>query len=270
MAQIDPKVMAFRKARANDLKDLARFTNKQRISIEKNESFKDAIRLLENNQHVYLDEAGNPDVSLWGYTITHLPVIITAIPRHTFPAIKQLTLRISMAFAADWRGWEKMQDPARRLNLDVLLLGTNKDESRCLTSYHLDKHQVQPIAAGSQVKSLPAEVHPLYHVQFSSGKTYKVDEAAGLNLGTSGNLFLDPPRLLHYPMDLILGVDFILANYLPGAWNALQRDGSYANLCRKYQTAFLKPYIHAIAQHWDLHRDADCWGAKKAIWPNLL
>ena len=269
MAPIDPKVMTFRNARANDLRALARFTNKQRISIDQNPSFKDALRLLDDNEHVYQDEHGNPDPALWGYTITHLPVRI-AIPRHTFPAVEQLTLRISMAFAADCRSWEQMQDPARRLNLDVLLLGTTKEDSRCLTSYHLDRHQEPIVVPGAMEKAFVPEVHPLYHVQFSSSKTHKVDEAAGLNLGAGNNLFMDPPRLLHYPMDLILGVDFLLANYMPGAWKALQRDGSYATLCRKYQGVFLKPYIHAIAQHWDLHRDRECWGAKQAIWPNLL
>lgn len=270
MIQIDPKIMAFRRERANDLEQLARFTDKQRVGIGKNESFKEAVRLLRNEQHLFNDERGQPDPSLWGYTIDHLPVIVSAIPRHTFPAISQLTLRISIAFSAECVGWQKMQDPARRLNLDVLLLGTNKDNSRCLTAYHLDKHIEPAISSDKKAKKAQTEVHPLYHVQFSSGKIRKEAEAVDLELKSSGSLFLDTPRLLHHPMDLILGFDFLMANYFPVAWHALQRDGSYANLCRKYQIAFWKPYIHAIARHWDVHRDRECWGDKKAIWPNLI
>lgn len=270
MILIDPKIMAFRRERANDLEQFALFTDRKRVSIGKNEAFKEAVRLLKDNKHVFHDEHGEPNPSLWGYTIKHLPVLIPDIPRHTFPAVRQLSLRINIALAAEYQSWQKMQDPTRRLNLDVILLGTSKDQSRCLTSYHLDKHLEPTNTTGNKATILHTEIHPLYHVQFNSGKIRKEEEAINLDLEKSGNLFLDTPRLLHHPMDLILGFDFLMANYFPKAWNDLQRDGHYTTLCRKYQTAFWKPYIHAIARHWNIHNDRDCWSAKQTIWPNLL
>lgn len=270
--------MAFRRERATDLENLATFTNRRGIIINQNPSFKDAIRLLKDDKHVFLNEKGEPDATLWGYTIERLSVIIPVAPRHTVPAVQQLSLRISMKFTADWQGWQKMQDPSRQLNLNVLLLGKNKDASNCLSSYHLDKHlEIVPpadpkakVGAAPKVKAVPAEAHPLYHVQFGSAKISKEKEASDLDLANSGNLFMDTPRLMHHPLDLVLGVDFLLSNYFPDTWDALQRDGHYASLCRRYQAAFWKPYIHAIARHWDLHRDRDCWNAKNVIWPNLL
>ncbi|WP_157886714.1 hypothetical protein [Hymenobacter sp. PAMC 26628] len=289
MIRIDPKAMAFRRERATDLEQLAKFIDRRNVNISQNPSFKDAIRFLKDDTHVFLDEKGKPDASLWGYNIDRLSVAIPVIPRHTTPAVQQLSLRISIKFTADWQGWQKMQDPSRQLNLNVLLLGKNKDASNCLSSYHLDKHidlpppdpkakpdpRVKPDPKAKPVvvpkaNLVPAEAHPLYHVQFGSAKIGKEKEALGLDLVNSGNLFMDTPRLMHHPLDLVLGIDFLLSNYLPVAWDALQRDGHYANLCRKYQAAFWKPYIHAIAKHWDLHRDKDCWNAKNLIWPNLL
>jgi hypothetical protein len=270
--------MAFRRDRATDLEQLAAFTNRRGVIINQNPSFKEAIRLLKDDKHIFLNEKDEPDVTLWGYTIDRLSVIIPIAPRHTVPAVQQLSLRISMKFAAHWQGWQKMQDPSRQLNLNVLLLGKNKDASNCLSSYHLDKHIEPSPPPGSKPKAVtaqkekeePAEVHPLYHIQFGSAKISKEKEANELDLVNSGNLFMDTPRLMHHPLDLVLGVDFLLSNYFPVAWDALQRDGHYTSLCRKYQAAFWKPYIHAIAKHWELHKDRDCWNAKNLIWPNLL
>lgn len=56
MTRIDPKVMAFRRDRATDLEQLAAFTNKRGVIINQNPSFKDAIRLLKDDKHVFLNE----------------------------------------------------------------------------------------------------------------------------------------------------------------------------------------------------------------------
>jgi len=270
--------MAFRRDRANDLEQLATFTNKRGIIINQNPSFKEAIRSLRDENYVFRDESGELNSFLWGYTIDRLSVVIPNVPRHTFPVVQQLSINISIKFTANWQDWQKMLDPSRQLNLDVLLLGKKKDASTCLSSFHLDKHlDPTPLhapkakATVSQTeKVVPAEAHPLYHIQFGSAKIRKEKEAGSLDLANSGNLFMDTPRLMHHPLDLVLGVDFLLSNYFPDAWDALKRDGPYISLCRKYQAAFWKPYIHAIARHWDLHRDRDCWNAKNVIWPNLL
>ena len=59
-----------------------------------------------------------------------------------------------------------------------------------------------------------------------------------INLGDL--MILDSPRISYHPMDLILGVDFLLSNFLPENWNNLTSTvDEYNTLVEKYQNLFL-------------------------------
>lgn len=256
--------MAFRNSRARELEDLATYCNRSGIRFDTNDSFKQALRLLRDQTHVFLDTSNNANPSLWGYRIDNLPITITSIPRHTYPSVKQIQLKLSISFLADYQIWDTGQDPIQKLNMDVMVIGSDKTGINCISSYHLDKHIDDP--------STPSihEVHPLYHIQFGSGKIRKTPEAANLNIENGGHLYLDTPRLLHYPLDFVLGFDFLLANYFPAAWSNLHRNGQYVSLCRRYQDFFWKPYIHTLAKHWQVVAGANDFAARELLWPNLL
>jgi hypothetical protein len=68
----------------------------------------------------------------------------------------------------------------------------------CISSWHLDKN-------------IPSETpefsHPEYHLQFGGKEMIDAD----LDYGSL--LLLESPRISHPPMDLILGIDFVLRNY---------------------------------------------------------
>lgn len=64
-------------------------------------------------------------------------------------------------------------------------------------------------------------------------------------------LLLDPPRLMHPPMDGILAIDFVLANYAGSAWKALREDPQYTNLIVPQFKRFWKPYFDAVASSWE-------------------
>src|SRR5690606_22254631 len=90
----------------------------------------------------------------------------------------------------------------------------------------------------------PNDCHPIYHLQFGGRKL----EKKYLDFGNA--LILDTPRVVHYPMDVILGVDFVLSNFFSASWRKLRQDGEYVNLVRDYQSYFWKPYAHSNASHW--------------------
>lgn len=62
--------------------------------------------------------------------------------------------------------------------------------------------------------------------------------------------FVDPPRLMHPPMDGILAIDFLLANYDGAMWKQLRDDGQYANLVNAKLKELWEPYFKSIAGSW--------------------
>ncbi len=112
-------------------------------------------------------------------------------------------------------------------------------EQDVVYSLHLDRHIIKK---GDNPSS---EVHPMYHFQFG-GKKLKEK-----NIDYGQALFFDTPRISYHPMDFILGLDFVLSNFFPNIWNALQREGNYMNIIRKYQEYFMKPYYQSIANSFD-------------------
>jgi hypothetical protein len=267
MPKVSGPILAFRVARANELEELAKYANKYHIDISSNHFFRNAIKLLKDEEYLFRGEDGKESDVLWGYAIENLSLPIIPVPRHTFPSLRQLNLQIRVQFLADYRNWQKMKDPSCLLNVEIKLVGVTKDDSKsCLASYHFDRHAPKEEIDPSE------EVHPLYHIQFSSAKIRKEPEAKSRSsdFDNSAFLFSDTPRLTHYPMEFILGMDFIVANYLPYSWRALQKTGPYQVLCRKYQKAFWKPYVHAIARRLDIHADREFWEDNKSIWPNIL
>jgi hypothetical protein len=90
------------------------------------------------------------------------------------------------------------------------------------------------------------------------------------NLGNV--LLLDPPRLLHPPLDAILAVDFVLSNFMGAKWKQLRADEHYETMITHAQELFWKPYVKSLF--------AAGWGSAKErkerklffkqLWPNLV
>ena len=256
--------MAFRQHRANELNELSRYCDKVGIKFGTDGSFTRAISLLKDQNHLFSAEGEGSNPSLWGYQIDNLPINITSIPRHTYPSVKNIHLKLSVSFLADYTMWGKMQDSIYRLNMDIMIVGSDKTGINSVSSYHLDKHVDNPANPKTH------EMHPLYHIQFGGSKIRKTPEGSGLDIERGKYLYMDPPRLLHYPMDFVLGFDFLLANYFPTAWNNLHRNGQYVSLCKRYQELFWKPYIQTLAKHWQTAPNNDIFADRKSLWPNLL
>ncbi|MAY21679.1 MAG: hypothetical protein CMC74_02765 [Flavobacteriaceae bacterium] len=233
------------KKRKELAKDISNFL--QIISIElPNSNFsgiQSAISDLYNAKYIpqVYDKPTDPDI--WGYDAPDVLFRFPKMPEKSKPhPLKSVELLFTIQIRGKTEHLQTFNDPLESLAFDVIIKAEH-NEKKMLTSYHLDRHTYK---VGDN-ESL--EAHPCYHFQFGGKKM--IDEH-GKEIDTGGILFLNPPRISHYPMDLILGIDFLLSNFLPLNWrNLAQHNDEYNAIVEKYQGLFLKPYAINFASHWD-------------------
>lgn len=64
-------------------------------------------------------------------------------------------------------------------------------------------------------------------------------------------LLLPAPRLPFHPMDIFLGVDFLMCTFLKKKeYDILQNDSEYKCIIKESQNKFWKPYYSAISANW--------------------
>lgn len=119
------------------------------------------------------------------------------------------------------------------INVDYLQDNTLK-EANC--SWHLDK--------GAPSDALFA--HPEYHMNFGGSNMSKNSASYGTLL------LLAAPRLLHPPLDLVLGCDFIIRNfYLKTSHVGITSLPAYNEILLRAKNRYWKPYGKAFYSHWD-------------------
>ena len=122
-------------------------------------------------------------------------------------------------------------------------------------SMHFDRH----IEGGNASK----EIHPMYHFQFGG----RMIEDEPIDKGDV--LFLDAPRIMHHPMEFILGLDFLLSNFFPVEWKEISRKNqNYKNIVKEYQKHFILPYFQSVVEHFD-RTTTPIWNPV-AIYPQLI
>lgn len=185
------------------------------------------------------------DANFWGYTISRMIFNFENTPRHTIPTdCINLKLILDITVIGNCEDINTLKDPFKWLEFNITIEGTkfvDKESIQMITSYHLDRH-IQCENDGDS--NYP---HPLYHFQFGGRKLKNFHNP----FNTGDLLVIDSPRIPHYPMEAILGIDFILSNFFPKVWKKMKIESSeYINLVEKYQNLFLKPYVHTYASHW--------------------
>lgn len=86
-------------------------------------------------------------------------------------------------------------------------------------------------------------IHPFFHL------THGGKDMEGLDLGQT--MVLLTPRFPFMPFDIILGIDFIIANfYKKDVYKKLYSYSPYRLAIQHSQNRLWKPYFQAIASHW--------------------
>ncbi|MDB4257266.1 hypothetical protein N9818_00265 [Arcobacteraceae bacterium] len=149
--------------------------------------------------------------------------------------------------------------------MNIIVKGKNKNNSssKLIYAIHFDKHNIEQSSH---------QAHPVYHFQFGGNRLNEDENQQPTNLIHGQALFLDAPRIMHHPMELILGLDFILSNFFPTIWNKIKNIKSYRRILNKYQKDFILPYFKSIVDHFDdtpIDDTPNVWSSKD-IYPQLI
>ncbi len=259
---VSDAIMKSRRKLATDLRKLHDNINKYFPTADIS-SLWIAITELQNNRKVPQIPGIATDFNLWGYTVSRLIFNFEKPPRHTLPDnCKDLKLILDIKAIGDCEDLNTLKDPFKWLEFNIVIEGKkfiNKEPIPMVTSYHLDRH-IQGKEDGD------AEYpHPLYHFQFGGRKLKENNDS----LETGNLLIFDSPRIAHYPMEAILGIDFTLSNFFPQVWDKMKNESNeYLNLIEEYQNMILKPYIHTHASQWQYSTENI---ANSSLWnPNTI
>jgi hypothetical protein len=175
----------------------------------------------------------------WGYDIANL-VFQMQPPKGTIPSkTKNFRVELSISMVSRFDGELDDQFLSLEVNLEKYAYAANGVELKA--AWHCDRHLID---TATDHPHLTDDIHPLYHFQYGGARMSKIAERLG------DTLLLDPPRLMHPPMDGVLAVDFVLANYAGVTWKSLRDDAQYMNLIVPQFERIWKPYFDAVAGSW--------------------
>ncbi|MFA6245293.1 MAG: hypothetical protein WC615_00040 [Mucilaginibacter sp.] len=252
--EINKDNLAFRKVLAKEYVTLKSILEKYQID---SKPIDKAITELKDEKFLPGTEDWEPDPLNWGYSVRNM-VFEESTSSVQYPKnIKRLKITFGITCVSVFNGDStQILDPFKHLEFNIVAEGFNKTTVRHVVSFHLDRHL--------DVGNKPDEAHPIYHFQFGGRKLKEAEEQ---NFGSS--LILDSPRMMHYPMDLIMGIDFLTSNFAPAKWSKLRKDRDFIILLNKAQQRIMKPWVHSLANHFKLNSDGNFNFDPKVICPQL-
>lgn len=201
----------FRKDRAGELRSLATVLQEAGL-------VRDAGPLLRA-----AGQCGDRNDFSWGYEFAGLEFSLAGNQmRHTRPDGAELdSIELAVLLSGLCLNESAEDDPFEKLNVNIVVTGLDANANQLVTAWHLDKHE----GGKSEFH------HPNYHFHYGGKKIWGSE--ATQDFGYGSLLLLESPRLDHKPLDGILAVDFVLANFLGSAWRKLNtEDDRYADLVR--------------------------------------
>jgi hypothetical protein len=258
---VSEEVKNFRLNRASELDQFARVLKKL-DNCDPYPLNNAASKLRDFSYVPKIEQSDTVNYDFWGYEVSDLTFYFASTPKHAHPENPiNLSLSLSTKLIADVKDFNRICDPYKHLEINIVVSGTYSKSGNpieLVTSYHLDRHLSIP------GDNDPEEVHPAYHFQFGGRKLDKKFRDFG------NALILDSPRIVHYPMDIVLSIDFVLSNFFPLLWRKMLKDGEYVNLVRDYQQYFWKPYAHSKAYNWLPYNEQTIQWQPILIWPQLI
>ncbi len=162
----------------------------------------------------------------WSVQIDDLEMPIDN-PKHLKPRtlLGNLKMFVSISMECSGKAWKEKEDCIKSLRFKVVVLEKNRkdDHKYFQIGFHIDK---------MDDKDDPSEMHPLYHVHFLNESHVEGTDV----------LSMDVPRLMHHPVDVLLGILLVYANYNQTGYNKLLQDGNFMGLCHDSAMHILTPY----------------------------
>jgi hypothetical protein len=118
-----------------------------------------------------------------------------------------------------------------------------RDAKVIKNAYRVERHKYD------KDDNTPEFIHPLYHLQYGGDKLTDDED-----FETGDVLFCDAPRIMHPPMDIILAIDFVLANYYSfhacDEYRKLLKDEGYQKIVKNAKNRFWRPYFLGLAANF--------------------
>lgn len=154
-------------------------------------------------------------------------------PKHLKPSKLKGNLKmfVSISMEGSGKGWKNEEDCIKNLRFKVEVIEKDqKDPQKYFqTGFHIDM---------VDDKDDSSEMHPLYHVHFFNDSLIEGTEV----------LAMDVPRLMHHPVDVLLGILLVYANYNQTGYKKLLNDGLFMGLCRDSAKHILTPYYQSLSK----------------------
>lgn len=161
-------------------------------------------------------------------SIEKLKLNINDVPRGTRPNVKMLCVILTINFQFDKNGISP-----DKYNFCFEVSAYNGKEKH-KASWHFDY----------DTTSSSEYIHPFFHLTYGGNLMDDID------LGKT--VLFPAPRIAYLPMDFVLGIDFILSNFMNiDRYNNILAKKEYKAAVKNSQERLWKPYIQTIANHWD-------------------
>lgn len=242
---------AFFAARADELNQLhqclSKLFSKEYCELS---SLKNAAKTLEKQAN------GSETLDDWGYKIDNLILPIGNV-RNTEPS--GIVVRVSMGCEckAKVADFDKTCDPFTVYSFHLHVYGDFQGMTYSW-GMHMEK----------DTSNNPTEWHPLYHLHCFDGRN-EMRHALSDDKKNRGMLYLNVPRLAHYPLDIVLGVGFCLMNFhTKDVFTKLyEQDRVFPRLYQSSQQRILEPYYNAITS---TSGAGTGWLGKKELCPQIV
>ena len=181
----------------------------------------------------------------YSYSFSTINIIIpkSMLPKHPIPnklGNVEVVLSIEDEIIIKSKTANLVEDPFCKLGKFNLVLYCQ--QKHYTSSWHLDRHVI------GEGHNSPQSLHPLYHLTFGG---YHMENLINEDSDEFGRtLILRAPRIMHPPMELILGIDFIFNHYIPKKELDLLSDPGYLNLIHELKKHFWLPFSLAIAKNY--------------------
>ena len=187
---------------------------------------------------------GGKNDARWNYDIHDLTFKISR-PKKIYPSSAcdfrvALSLRLAGRFTAD------IADQFTHMEINVEKYALGKNGVQLKSAWHFDRHIIDTDKDDPYATD---DIHPLYHFQFGGARLESISEDLG------STFLVDPPRLMHPPLDGILAIDFVLSNYEGVSWKRLREERRYVNLVDAKLEELWKPYFSSISNSWQNPRE---------------
>ena len=251
---VSNKNMSFRNERAKDLRQLSQLLSRVVGGDVNTYVLESVISQLQNKDFIPTLKNGSTDENIWGYDIEDFKMPLDTLSHVKPQDITKGEIILNMKLRAKIEHWNTYNDPFVELAYNVMIKGVGNRTYHF--GFHIDKH-----IANATTK----EPHPVYHLQYNFNPT----KSSSPNLGDL--FYIDTPRIMHKPIDFILGIGFLTSNFYPIAFESLKDEREFVKLQENYQNAIWKPYFHTIANKWKPFQETNIvWNPINDICPIFI